>query len=100
MPSIERGRACASDCARLPPAFPRATCSSVFLQTRGCPCNSSFGGFPGLSVFLVASNLALSIVGGSVLRPYKKIRLFPVCDWFGTPRPHEVNRHAQKHDHQ
>jgi len=43
------------------------------------------GDFPRLSLFPVASNLALSIVGGSVLRPYKKIRLFPVCDWFGPP---------------
>src|SRR5260370_25894845 len=78
MPSVERGRACVSGYARLPPELPRATCSSVFLQTRGCPCNSSFGGISPVSPFFQgASNLALGIVGAQHPAPLQEYLFIP-----------------------
>src|SRR5260370_15557557 len=78
MPSVERGRACVSGYARLPPELPRATCSSVFLQTRGCPCNSSFWGIsPASPLSRGTSNLVLNYAGAPNHAPLQEIQVIP-----------------------
>src|SRR6266702_2331662 len=94
------GRACVLGCARPLPAPQRAACSSAFVQTRGCPCNSSFTGiFPPLPH--PTANLACTYhCRGAKCRAPTNKYLGCASSYLRAACPKDIDRHAQQHDHQ